>query len=319
MRGSIHYQILAVFNESGIFVPGQSKHCAKQLARSKGNRGSHDVSKQIGIFSYATAGAYLDIWHQCASYIRHSHGVKKIENITPDHIKDYLCQKIERQVAYSTFQLESSALQKFERALNLFSFKHGLGVMYCFDSAINEASEIARKTLIKKEHARAYRNPYAIINALDGMQKLCGLIQVQGGARIHEVSLLKESQMRGMDIDTITQEPRGVIHLMNTKGGLPRDIRILPETYDELRGSISDRGLFSIDVNSYRRALMTAASQTGQTYQSTHGFRWNYAHTRFKKCMDKGFTYEEALTIVSKEMGHRRSFITLHYLVPTVE
>ena len=42
--------------------------------------------------------------------------------------------------------------------------------------------------------------------------------------------------------------------------------------------------------------------------------RWNFAHERFYNLMENGYTYEQALAQVSKELGHERADITKHYL-----
>jgi len=110
----------------------------------------------------------------------------------------------------------------------------------------------------------------------------------------------------------------GKIHLIHCKGGLERDMLVSVPTYAELIKTVEAKGgLFRINAEVYRRSIVRAAHGSYQDYQGTHGLRWNFAQRRFLVCRDKGISKEEALKKVSYEMGHRRSIITLRYLLPT--
>jgi len=42
--------------------------------------------------------------------------------------------------------------------------------------------------------------------------------------------------------------------------------------------------------------------------------KMNFTQEKFHNLMKKGYTYEQALAQVSKELGHERADITKHYL-----
>jgi len=64
----------------------------------------------------------------------------------------------------------------------------------------------------------------------------------------------------------------------------------------------------------YRQALKDAAQASGQQYNGSHGLRWNYAQSRMAEERAKGTYERDALSMVSRELGHFREDITLHYL-----
>ena len=68
------------------------------------------------------------------------------------------------------------------------------------------------------------------------------------------------------------------------------------------------------DERAYRKDLQRAANLRGQKYHGSHGLRWNFARERFHNLMENGYTYEQALAQVSRELGHERADITKHYL-----
>jgi len=46
----------------------------------------------------------------------------------------------------------------------------------------------------------------------------------------------------------------------------------------------------------------------------SHGLRWNFAKNRLLEYASAGYTYEQSLLLVSKEMKHNRASITEHYI-----
>ena len=60
MRGTIDWQIKELFKT--VDEIGISKHDAKIEARNNGATSWHEVGKELGIHSYATADIYRDVW-----------------------------------------------------------------------------------------------------------------------------------------------------------------------------------------------------------------------------------------------------------------
>lgn len=315
MRGSVGWQCTQVLTQSDILQIGESKHEAKEEARAEGATTWAEIGAEIGIYSYGTADAYKDTWCQFMTWAKEELGLKDIEKTTGAEISAYLEHRIEEGVAHATFARDCAALGKLETALNMYSEKFDRGNEYSFRGEIREAAKEGHNALEKADPHRAYENPHELVAAIDKTDHALGAkIQLEGGARIHEMSLIKEAQLKGLSQDSVTGEKVGVIEVQG-KGGKVRDIQVSEATYNQLANYIAERGgRFGVDKAGYRDSLMTAAAMTDQTYTGSHGLRWSYAQERMSTAQEKGQTYEQAMSHVSHEMGHTRADITEHYL-----
>ena len=313
MRGSVKWQVNEVFKV--ISKIGQSKHYEKELVRESGAKTWHEIGKGLGIYSYKTLDAYRDVAKQLLSYVKSEFGLKDIEKLTGEHVKSFLEYKIEQGISYRTFQQYAAAVEKLEVALNRYSEVNSRGNSYSFEPYVKQVREIAKETLEKTNPTRAYENPKDLIRYLTEREhSLMARMQYEGGARLHEVSLIKHDQLKGMDTDTFTGKEVGKIEVQG-KGGYVRDISVSANTYRQLENHIKENEIFRIDKDAYRTNLKSAAVKSGQDYTGSQGLRWNFAQERFNELQEKGnLTYEQALKQVSEEMGHHRADITEHYL-----
>jgi integrase len=121
-------------------------------------------------------------------------------------------------------------------------------------------------------------------------------------------------QGQGICTDPHTGQSKGWLEVKG-KGGKVREIGVSPATYSRLEKAVAHGGgLFRTNEDNYRTKLKAAAVASGQSYEGSHGLRWSWAQDRHQELQREGFTYEQSLTIVSKEMRHERSDITCHYL-----
>lgn len=311
MRGGIDSQITHLFNSSDIFQPGASKHDLKQEVRTEysdhGKRADwHDIGKQLPIISYNTAEAYKDVWHQAANFCKTNYGVKNIEKLSSENMSGFLAAKVNGGIAKSTFQQYSAACEKLEVALNMYANKFNTGNSYVFD--LSDIRAYSNDKLDGNKHSRAYYDPMAVIGALEGRSEIIASIQYEGGARVSEVLSLR--------LDNFLANNR--VLLDNTKGGLDRVISLPSEVYQRGLAHVANNGgrfIGDEDIKTaadkYRLDLKTVA---GCGYQGSHGLRWNFAQESYARHIKNGMTPEQALATVSKELGHTRSDITLHYL-----
>jgi len=318
LRGSINYQVNRIFVESGIFTPGVSKHFEKAEAREAGARTWTDLGKSLNIYSYKTAETYKDTWHQFGHFAKTELGVRDLESLTGEHVKNFLASRIAEGVKYATFQKEAAALSKFENAMNQFARHTGSGRDYSFRSAITDVRQEAAQVIDRFQGTRAYSDPDALIRKIDNTTyKLAASIQHEAGARIYEASKIDPDQLAGKGADPHTGTAVGFIRLDpgDTKGGKGRTISVSQETYSRLEAHISKRGEFRVkSSNSYRDALKQAATASNQEYTGSHGLRWNYAQERVAGLQKAGLTYDQAISQTSWDMGHERADITEHYL-----
>ena len=305
MRGNVNYQVHKVFAE--IIHFGESKHEAKEAARADGNSTWHEVGKELGIYSYATADQYRDIAKEALSYAKENYGVKDIEKLSSEHIKSYLESKIADGIKYSTFQKYAAALEKLEVALNSYAQSHNTGREYHFD--LSSVREQAREVLERTQETRAYENPKALIeNIQNNDYKIIAQAQHEGGFRISELNHLSEKNFKD----------NNTFQVISGKGGKDREVPLSKETYQALK-SLLDKadpidGKYKFDMNDYRNALKEATERSGQEYTGSHGLRWNFAQEKFAELQREGKTYEQALQEVSRLLGHERADITEHYL-----
>jgi hypothetical protein len=318
MRGSIIHQVQCVYRDSGIACIGTSKHEAKKAAMLAGVRGPAEISRTTGIHSYRTADAYRDIWIDCLRHARETSGIRDIEKLTGEHVLSFCVLKIRREegpISWATAQVYGSAIAKLETALNGYAATRNSGSRYDFKDALSKFKEEARRECPRNENHRSYKNPARLITAVvDEQHHLAGRIQLESGIRVHDVSLIKGNQLRGLALDPVTSQPCGVIHLESSKGGKELDARVFLETYARLVAVVARDGEFRIDKNQYRDDLKSAASATNQQYKGSHGLRWDYARERVLACQEAGMSYESALGQTSRDMGHERPDITEHYL-----
>jgi len=305
MRGGMGAQVTAIFNHSGIFRPEQSKHEAKAEARAEGARNSAEIAVKTAIYSYQTAESYKDVWHQVADFAKENCGLKDIEKLSQIEVKAYLECRIEKGVSHATFQKECAAVSKLENALQMYADKRGTERHYDFRTTIREVSRSdGAKSLVRADPHRAYSTPQAVVGELERFDhQLAASLQLQGGARIDEISLVKTSQLKG----------DGKIEVSG-KGGKIRNLQVSEKIYSDLKDHIEKNGVFKLDKDAYGRDLRTAALSAGQQATGSHGLRWNFAQNRMYELQSGGKSYEQALLRVSQDMGHCRPDITEHYL-----
>ena len=305
VRGNINWQVHEIFKE--IIRFGESKHEAKEQARSEGAKTWHEIGKNIYIYSYATADQYRDISKDLMNYTKQQFGVKDIEKLQSEHIQAYLETKIADGVKYSTFQKYAAAMEKLEVALNSYAQSHNTGREYHFD--LSSVREQAREVLERTQETRAYENPRALIENIQNRDyKIIAQAQYEGGFRISELNHLSEKNFK----------EGNVFQVISGKGGKDREVPLSKETYQALK-SLLDKadpadGKYKFDMNDYRNALKEASKASNQEYTGSHGLRWNFAQEKFAELQEQGKTYEQALQIVSNFLGHERPDITEHYL-----
>lgn len=311
MRGSLNYQVHQVFETLNCI--GQSKHDAKVEARSAGAKTWAEVGTKIGVFSYATADVYRDVWRHVLEHAKSEYGVKDIERLSGHHVASYLESKINQGVARATFDQYAAGCAKLEQALNRFAEMKGTGNSYSFN--LKDVRAVGSKELGgRSEVSRAYLAPDRLVSSVQGERHaLAASLQREGGARVKEISLVGKDQLQGVWNDRHTGQARGWIEVQG-KGGKVRLIGVSQESYQRLALDIARSGRFEIDGDRYREDLKQAAAASRQEYEGSHGLRWSWAQERHAELQENGMTYEQSLTQVSQDMGHERSDITQHYL-----
>ena len=304
MRGSVYYQSSQLVKQ--IFQEG-----AKKEDKVNPNHEHHQF-----VSSYKTMESYRAVWNNFFNYLKEHWKVKDFERIEPHHIQAYMDYKVEYYPSKQYLEKISASLGKLEIALKKFALNiHNEKRDYDFSirqSILDEARDL--KLVANNYHNRAYSNPLLLIeNLKDPPHRTAAKIQLEGGARIEAVALIKKEQLKGVQIDFITKSKKLGIWTKE-KGGKQGKVYVSKETYQELETHFLTNEKFKINRQKYYNDLKQAALASNEVPEASHGLRWNFAKRRMFEYAKAGYSYPDSLQGVSIEMKHNRASITEHYL-----
>ena len=304
MRGSVYYQSSQLVKQ--IFQEGLKKE-------DKINP-NHEYYQMVS--SYKTMESYRRVWNNFFNYLKEHWKIKDFEKIEAQHIEAYMDYKIEYYPSKQYLEKISAALGKLEIALKNFSKNiHKIEKDYDFSIRqiiLDQARDL--KFVANNYHNRAYNNPELLISNLkNSMHQLAAKIQLEGGARIEGVALIKPEQLLGIKTDKVSKTQKGII-FTKEKGGKQGEVLVSLETYAELENYISLNSKFKINRQDYYNDIKQAALISKEISEGSHGLRWNFAKRRMFEYGKAGYSYSDSLQQVSYEMKHNRASITEHYL-----
>ncbi len=297
MRGNTNWQVTEIFKE--IKQIGESKHQAKNQARTDGARGSHEIAQRTGIYGINTIDNYRNAVVGFGTWAKENAGLKDLTKTTAEQVKSYLSSRITDQVAHKTFQSEKAALNKFEVALNKYSETHNLNKT--FDFKLNEAFKSDHKNL---QHAdvRAYsaKDVEKLLSIKNPAVNLAVRLAAGAGLRKSEILKLSEKNLGN-----------GKIEVVGGKGGKDR---IVSQIHDksliaDVRNFLKENNLSKLGdavssskINNEIRAVLGYSG-------SIHVLRHNYSIDTIKTFENKSFYYIEAVHYTSVQVGHERNEI----------
>ncbi|WP_323666047.1 hypothetical protein [Aliarcobacter butzleri] len=304
MRGSVYYQSSQLVKQ--IFQEG-----AKKQDKINPNHENYQM-----VSSYKTMESYRSIWNNFFNYLKEHWKIRDFEKIESQHIQAYMDYKIEYYPSKQYLEKISAALGKLEIALKLFAKNiHNKNREYDFSIRqviLDQARDL--KFVANNYHNRAYDNPKLLIfNLKNSVHQLAAKIQLEGGARIEGVALIKLEQLLGKKIDKITNTEKGII-FTKEKGGKQGEVLVSLETYTELENYLSLNSKFKINRQDYYNDIKQVALISKEIAEGSHGLRWNFAKRRMFEYGKAGYSYSDSLQQVSYEMKHNRASITEHYL-----
>lgn len=304
MRGSVYYQSSQLVKQ--IFEEGAKKE----------NKINPIHKHYQMVSSYKTMESYRRVWNNFFNYLKEHWKIRDFEKIESQHIQAYMDYKIEYYPSKQYLEKISAALGKLEIALKLFAKNiHNKNGEYDFSirqTILDQARDL--KFVANNYHNRAYDNPKLLIfNLKNSVHQLAAKIQLEGGARIEGVALIKLEQLLGKKIDKITNTQKGVV-FTKEKGGKQGEVLVSLSTYNELENYISINSKFKINRQDYYNDIKKAALISKEIAEGSHGLRWNFAKRRMFEYGKAGYSYSDSLQEVSYEMKHNRASITEHYL-----
>ena len=304
MRGSTYYQTATLTKH--IFHEGAKK-------TEKVDLNSEHFQK---VSSYKTMESYRNIWNNFFNYLKEHWNLKNCELIEAHHVEAYIQYKLEYYPSAQYIQKISASIGKLEIALKYFAnATYNENRNYDFSIRQDILDESRDLNLVANNyHNRTYKNPKNIIaNLSDSKHQLAATIQLEGGARIEGVALIKKEQLYGVAIDKITNTKKGIIYTKE-KGGKEGNVLVSMQAYNDLKNYISEFGQLKINRQKYYNDIKQACLKSKENLEGSHGLRWNFAKNRMMEYAQAEYSYENSLLGVSSEMKHNRASITEHYL-----
>jgi integrase len=183
--------------------------------------------------------------------------------------------------------------------------------------------------------SRAYTSEQAalVAQAQSNKHRLATQIAENAGLRAHELLTLQRVEEQPADThrdyrnDRFTGRENTAIYTVKGKGGLCREVAIdrdLASRLEERRldkpKTTYDRGIGYFQYydlgggKQWSDSFSKAAERELGWSEGAHGLRHGYAQVRMKTLQNIGYSYIDALEVVSQEMGHFRPSITEVYL-----
>ena len=199
--------------------------------------------------------------------------------------------------------------------------------------APSERLPVTKSELTQTLEGRAYTPQQAelIASAQTPHNALATEIAHAAGLRAHELLTLCPVAERAADprpaLDRKWKGRSGEIYTVQGKGGLVREVLIPSRLAERLEATrrdeparITDRGVHyesRYDIGGGQRwsnSVSAASERTLSWSTGAHGLRHSYAQERMTELQRGGLPRDQALTVVSQEMGHFRPEITEVYL-----
>lgn len=241
-----------------------------------------------------------------------------LRDLTVAQAHQYLTDRA-TEVGQKTLDMERQAIQSMMQNVT-----RKLGQTEKLDVIKSEQQQILTSRSYTPEQARMVADAQTERNAL------ATEIAYAAGLRAHELHTIQRIEDRRPDIreshDAKFAHRDGVRYTVDGKGGLVREVLLPKDLSDRLEArrleqpqQITDRGVNYIshyDINGGNRwssSFTTTSNRALNWSAGAHGLRHSYAQERMNE-LQRTLPYEQALKVVSLEMGHIRAEITEVYL-----
>lgn len=283
---------------------------AKVSFRSAASQATH-AARGLNLDSVRTEKNYEQALKNVAEHLQENR-LGNLQSLNAETAKQYLEHRAE-EVGQKTLDMERQAIQ----------------------AVIGEKLPVIKSELQQTLESRAYTTEQAAIVAAAQTEKhsLATQIAENAGLRAHELLTLRPVEERAADThreyrdERFTGRENVAIYTVEGKGGLCREVAIDKELAARLEERRLDepRTVYDRDVKyeqhydigggrNWSNSFSAASNRELNWSNGAHGLRHTYAQERMNTLQAAGFEYNQALEIVSQEMGHFRPEITEVYL-----
>ena len=277
---------------------------------------SERLVRSSGIDSYGTQNSYESALRGFIEFAREAAGYEGSMRAVPESlVRDYLDSRAE-QVSQSTLDRDRQAISAVT------------GQQY-------ERIKADSQKTSKSTEPRAYTNDQVqVVKEFQSQNHaLSTQVAQEAGLRAHELYTIRPAseqtatQGRKWSEDRFTGREQGERYTVVGKGGLVREVALTRETAQRLENyrretpqTVTDRKVeyrshYAIPGGqSWSQSISDASNRVFGWSHGAHGIRHEYAQDRMKELREAGYNRDDALRIVSQEMGHFRPDITEVYL-----
>ncbi|CAK3354972.1 integrase [Vibrio sp. 10N.222.54.A1] len=258
-------------------------------------------------------------------------GLDRIKQISFDVAQQYLQDS--RNLGYSHKHL-SNIKSSLQRVIDKYSQGKRLTIPKIDPEFISSVRAKQQGNLANKNRAYLDSDLNKIIQNMSPHHAFSTLLAYSAGLRAEELFTIRRndegsaSKHRAWRTDRFHNRGEGVCYLVTGKNGLVREVFIHQDLADKLETLRFDTPQFSSDRkiryeqrynlcagNRFSKAFSHASYKTLGWSLGAHGLRFSYAQRRMDhELLD--VSYDDALHIVSQELGHFRPEITLRYIYP---
>lgn len=282
-KPSIVYQTLQRIDSLKRF--GQSKHeekmRQKKLAAARGEK--WNPAKVEGIYSMKTCDVYKEHAVRFAKWVRDEHGIRLIENVTKEHMAEYLKSSMDKGNSAWTVRTEAAALAKV------------------YGTSTTEIPVVlpsrSRENIVRSREERAHDKHFSERNHKDMILFNRGV-----GLRRHELQAVRPQDVYYKD--------HHLVVWTKGKGGREREVRVVKEheqhvlklkqqALEQKQERIFEKVVNRYDCHADRRAYaaarykeieMAQGTPSGETYNRRDGIVFD----------------RYILREVSQDLGHSR-------------
>ena len=283
---------------------------AKVSFRSAASQAQHAV-RELDLQSQGTERNYEQALKGCSEFLKENR-MGDLRGLDSDKALAYL-EARSQEVGQKTLDMDRQAMQ----------------------AVLGEKLAVVKSEIDSAQTSRAYTHEQAqlVAGAQSDKHSLATQIAENAGLRAHELLTIRPADERPADTHREYRDDRFAgredvqIYTVEGKGGLCREValdRALAEKLEERRldesKTIYDRGIGyqqHYDLGGGKQwsdSFSKAAERELGWSQGAHGLRHEYAQERMNTLQENGYNYQEALEVVSQEMGHFRPEITEVYL-----
>ena len=283
---------------------------AKVSFRSAASQAQHAV-RELGLQSQGTERNYEQALKGCAEFLKESR-MGDLRGLDADKALAYL-EARSQEVSQKTLDMDRQAMQ----------------------AVLGERLAVVKSELDTTLSSRAYTHEQAqlVAGAQTEKHSLATQIAENAGLRAHELLTLRPVEERPADTHRDYRDDRFAgredvrIYTVEGKGGLCREVAIDRDLANRLEERRLDapRTVYDREIRYQQHYDLGAGKQWSDSFskaaerepgwtQGAHGLRHEYAQERMNTLQENGYNYQEALEVVSQEMGHFRPEITEVYL-----